>query len=57
MKFIIESQARAEIRADKADARMDRADARMDTAEARMDKMEKNRSAKWRPSENSFCRA
>jgi hypothetical protein len=41
MKFILESQARAEARADRADARMDRADARMDRAEARMDRAEK----------------
>ena len=41
MRFILESQARAEARADKADARADRADARMDKAEVRMDRMEK----------------
>jgi hypothetical protein len=41
MKFILESQARAEARADRADARADRADARMDRADARMDRAEK----------------
>lgn len=33
MKFILESQARAEARADRAGARMDRAEARMDKTE------------------------
>ena len=48
IKFILESQTRAEarwdkadIRADKADARMDRADARADRADARMDRAER----------------
>jgi len=41
MKFILESQARAEARADRAEARSDRADSRADKADARMDKMEK----------------
>jgi hypothetical protein len=33
IKFILESQARAETRADRADARADRADARLDRLE------------------------
>jgi hypothetical protein len=48
MQFILQSQARAEARNDKADARaaraearMDRAEARMDRADARMERMEK----------------
>ena len=40
MKFILESQARAEARAEKADARAEKADARADRADARMDKAE-----------------
>lgn len=38
MKFILESQARAEARADKADARADRADARMDKNEKKAER-------------------
>ena len=38
MKFIIESQARAEIRAEKADARKDRAETRMDKMEKRSER-------------------
>jgi hypothetical protein len=41
IKFILESQAKAEARADRADERMDRAETRMDRAEARMDRNEK----------------
>ena len=45
MQFIMESQSRAEARANRADARMDRAEARMDRAEARMDRAEARSSA------------
>jgi hypothetical protein len=38
MKFILESQTRAEVRADRADARMDRAEARMDRMEKKAEK-------------------
>ena len=38
MQFILESQARAEIRMDRAEARMDKAEARMDKSEARFEK-------------------
>ena len=38
MKFILESQAKAEARADRADARMDRAEARMDRAEKKAER-------------------
>jgi hypothetical protein len=41
MKIILESQVRAEARAEKADARSEKADARADRADARMDRMEK----------------
>ena len=41
IQFILQSQAKAEVRMDRAEARMDRAEARMDRAEARMEKMEK----------------
>jgi hypothetical protein len=41
MEFILESQARAEARADRADQRMDRAEKRADTAEKRADTAEK----------------
>jgi len=38
MQFILESQARAEARSDKADARFARAEARMDKAEKRSER-------------------
>jgi predicted transcriptional regulator len=38
IKFILESQAKAEARADRAEARMDRADARMDRAEKKAER-------------------
>ena len=38
IKFILESQARAEARADRADARMDRAEARMDKSEKKAER-------------------
>ena len=38
--FILESQSKAQERADRADARMDRAEARMDRAEARAEQMD-----------------
>ena len=40
MQFILNSQAKAEARADRAEARSNRADARMDRAEVRMDRAE-----------------
>ena len=40
MEFILQSQAKAEVRMDRAEVRMDRADARMDRMEARIDRME-----------------
>ena len=40
MQFILDCQARAEARAEKAEGRMDRADARAEKAETRMDRAE-----------------
>ena len=45
MEFILESQAKAEARADRADARAARADARADKADARMDRLDKQLKA------------
>ena len=46
IQFILESQARAEVRMEKAEARMEKSDARMEKSDARMEKsdarMEKN---------------
>ena len=38
MQFILDSQARAEVRAEKADARMEKTDARVDRMEKRFDR-------------------
>ena len=38
MEFILESQARAEVRMSKAEARMEKAEARMEKSEARFEK-------------------
>jgi len=41
MEFILQSQARAEIRTEKAEARLEKVEARLEKSEARMDKFDK----------------
>src|SRR5437016_10063786 len=45
MEFILQMQAAAEVRMDRAEVRMDRAEVRMDRAEARMEKFDKRLEA------------